>query len=208
MINLTKKRMISFALLCIAFLTQAVLAQTSIAPWSKQNLYDPNTDAYYIPYELWTGAKWDGSKIKSNHSADIRFMGNKAIKGPKSWVHPKLNMEYTVYERINGNKTQLFTFYDDGIGRVSDNRKNRYFNGGIKFPAGPGWKIGKKVTHVQDVWKKDKFYSRNTSILINSIKFNSDGNMTSLTYTYFVDGTPDHRYSYSPEKGMTEVEKL
>ena len=32
--------------------------------WSKQNVYDPETDKHYIPYHLWTGAYWDGNKMK------------------------------------------------------------------------------------------------------------------------------------------------
>ena len=37
-------------------------------PWSKGNLFDSETKTYYIPYELWTGAPWNGVKEKKLHT--------------------------------------------------------------------------------------------------------------------------------------------
>ena len=74
--------------------------------WSKQNVYDPETDTYYIPYHLWTGAYWDGNKNENviPHSADTVYIWvNRGvethIKGPEIWRHPYLDKEFKVYRR-------------------------------------------------------------------------------------------------------------
>ena len=35
---------------------------TNTSPWSINNLYDCENRSLFIPYQLWTGADWDGNK--------------------------------------------------------------------------------------------------------------------------------------------------
>ncbi len=183
--------------------------------WSKQNVYDPETDTYYIPYHLWTGAYWDGNKNENVilHSADTVFWVNGTyethIKGPEIWRHPYLDKEFKVYRRTKSNrdKVQLFVFHENGIGRVYDHRPtrsyDRYSDGKeVKFPAGWGWKIGVPQTFSFTIWDNGKKRSRMTTIEITAIEFDHESVMTALKYNYSVNGILDHKYVYRPRNGM------
>ena len=183
--------------------------------WSKQNVYDPETDTYYIPYHLWTGAYWDGNKNENVilQSADTVFLVNGVsetrINGPETWRHPYLDKEFKVYRRTKSNrdKVQLFVFHENGIGRVYDHRPtrsyDRYYDGKeVKFPAGWGWKIGVPQTFSFTIWDNGKKRSMTTTIEITAIEFDHESVMTALKYNYSVNGILDHKYVYSPRKGM------
>ncbi len=192
--------------------------------WSKQNVYDPETDTYYIPYHLWTGAYWDGNKNENVilHSADTVFWVNVVsethINGPETWRHPYLDKEFKVYRRSksNSDKVQLFVFHENGIGRVYDHRRSRYYDGKeVKFPAGWGWKIGVPQTFSFTIWDESpprgwwrkssrpgKKTSRMTTIEITAIEFDHESVMTALKYNYSVNGILDHKYVYRPRNGM------
>ena len=119
----------------------------SSSPWHVTNLYDCETRALYIPYQLWTGASWDGSaEGPCMHEADSRFEVNGTsptrIRGPVAWSNPRTGERHTVWERSkdDGSKAQYFTCHETGIGRVYDSRGPRYYESGrCKFPAGYGW---------------------------------------------------------------------
>ena len=191
--------------------------------WSRQNVYDPETDTYYIPYHLWTGAYWDGNKNENVilQSADTVFLVNGVsetrINGPETWRHPYLDKEFKVYSRTKSNrdKVQLFVFHENGIGRVYDHRPthsyDRYSDGKeVKFPAGWGWKIGVPQTFSFTTWDigrrshddKKRSMSMTTTIEITAIEFDHESVMTALKYNYSVNGILDHKYVYSPRKGM------
>ena len=183
--------------------------------WSKQNVYDPETDTYYIPYHLWTGAYWDGNKNENVilHSADTVFLVNGVsetrINGPETWRHPYLDKEFKVYRRTKSNrdKVQRFVFHENGIGRVYDHRPTRsydwYYDGKeVKFPAGWGWKIGAPQTFSFTIWAYGKKQSWTTTIEITAIEFDHESVMTALKYNYSVNGILDHKYVYRPRKGM------
>lgn len=183
--------------------------------WSKQNVYDPETDTYYIPYHLWTGAYWDGNKNENVilQSADTVFLVNGVsetrINGPETWRHPYLDKEFKVYRstKSNRDKVQLFVFHENGIGRVYDHRPtrsyDRYYDGKeVKFPAGWGWKIGVPQTFSFTIWDNGKKKSMMTTIEITAIEFDHESVMTALKYNYSVNGILDHKYVYSPRKGM------
>lgn len=93
------------------------------SPWHISNLYDCQRNELFIPYQLWSGAKWDGNKNTScMHEADTAFYVNgtsgTTIKGPKKWVNPKTQNEIDVWfrEKMNGSKRQYFTCNKKGIG--------------------------------------------------------------------------------------------
>ncbi len=183
--------------------------------WSKQNVYDPETDTYYIPYHLWTGAYWDGNKNENVilQSADTVYIWVNGvethIKGPEIWRHPYLDKEFKVYRRTlsDRDKVQLFVFHENGIGRVYDHRPtrsyDRYYDGKeVKFPAGWGWKIGVPQTFSFTIWNNGKKTSMTTTIEITAIEFDHESVMTALKYNYSVNGILDHKYVYRPRKGM------
>ena len=103
-----------------------------------------------LPYQLWTGARWDGSaEGPCMHEADSRFEVNGTsstrIRGPVAWSNPRTGERHTVWERSkdDGSKAQYFTCHETGIGRVYDSRGPRYYESGrCKFPAGYGWQVG------------------------------------------------------------------
>ena len=124
------------------------------------------------------------------------------------WRHLYLKQEFQVYKRVTKQKTQLFTLNERGFGRVYDDRKKQYFSGGVKFPTGRGWKVGKWVEFNQTVWRKGRSKTRKTSILIEKLDFDDKGWLQSMTYLYAVDGRPDHKYVYEPNRGMVSLTKL
>ncbi len=47
---------------------------TSTSPWNIKNLYDCENRSLFIPYQLWTGADWDGAKdAPCMHTANSLF---------------------------------------------------------------------------------------------------------------------------------------
>lgn len=197
---------------CFFFYAKSIESEKTLSsdmsPWSRKNLHDPATDAFYIPPHLWTGASWNGDKSVGYHEVDSRFMGDKTITGPVLWRHPFLNKEFKVYKRLNGDKEQLFTLYERGFERVYDSREQRYFSGGIKFPCGPGWKLGGEVEFTQSVWEKGQSKVRKVSITLKRMDFNDQNQFESMTYIYSVNGVPDHEYVYKPNRGLTALKKL
>ena len=62
--------------------------------WHAEQRSGCNTRALHIPYQLWTGASWDGGKEGlCMHAADSRFNVNGTsptrIKGPLEWANPR-----------------------------------------------------------------------------------------------------------------------
>ncbi len=186
-------------------------------PWSKAHLFDSKTKTYYIPYELWTGAPWNGVKEKKLHAVDrISKSGNKTTKGPRQWTHPYLNNQtFNVYERVNTRtkKVQLFIMRDKGWGRVYDRRprKNRinYSDGGVKWPAGGGWKPGERFHSCQRRWKegpKKKQRWRRLSIEIpkGGLEWDTNDVLESLVSMYYINGKLNYTYIFMPNRGMVK----
>ena len=175
----------------------------SSSPWHVTNLYDCKTRKLYVPYQLWSGAKWDGRKGGScMHEADSAFDVNgfsrTTIRGPEAWRNPGTGKKYTVWVRakVNGSKVQHFTCHGKGIGRVYDSRGPRYYTPGrCKFPAGHGWKVGKRRS------------CKTTAIEIINVALDKGGHLTSLVFKWWARGKLDHIYRYEPEYGSTNAWK-
>ncbi|MBF0379830.1 MAG: hypothetical protein HQL69_02360 [Magnetococcales bacterium] len=178
------------------------------SPWHIANLYDCQKNRLYIPYQLWTGAKWNGNKDSScMHDADSTFWVNNSsgttIKGPKEWKNPETgeNLSVWVRAKIDGSKEQYFTCHKKGIGRVYDSRKSsNYETGRCKFPAGYGWKVGKRRG------------CDSTAIDITNLEFDENHNLLAINFNYWVIGYSgsyvlDHKYRYVPNIGMTNAWK-
>lgn len=169
--------------------------------WNIQELYNCDSRELFIPYQLWTGAIWNGDKdAPCMHASSSLFYVNgvsaTTISGPEKWQNP-LSGETESYwsrKKLNGSKTQLFTCHKLGIGRVYDSRGPRHYRSGrCKFPAGYGWKIG------------DRRDCRDTSIEIIDITLDGENNLESLTFKWWYGTTLDHIYLYTPNKGMVKA---
>ena len=122
----------------------------SNSKWNIQELYSCDTRELFIPYQLWTGARWSGDKeAPCMHSSDSLFYVNgvsgTTVSGPEKWQNPVSGTTESYWSRkkVNGSKTQFFTCHKLGIGRVYDSRGPwHYRSGRCKFPAGHGWKVG------------------------------------------------------------------
>ena len=176
----------------------------SSSPWHVGKLYDCKTRELFVPYQLWTGAKWDGRKEgPCMHKADTTFIVNNGsmtrIWGPKKWRNRKTDKEEMVWvrEKVQGWKEQYFTCHAKGIGRLYDSRRPRYYrNGRCKFPAGHGWKIGVR----RDCLK--------TSLEITHVGLDDKGHLSEIKFKYWSRRDRlDHIYRYVPNQGMTNAWK-
>ena len=174
------------------------------SPWNVTNLYDCEARRLFIPYQLWTGARWDGNKdARCMHKADTLFHVNgrsaTTIKGPREWK----GRQIWAREKVNGSKTQYFECHDKGIGRVYEirnGRERKYRKAGrCKFPAGYGWEPGKRRE------------CAGTALEIYLIEFDGDYNLSALEFGYWYKSRSrgeyvlDHKYRYVPEQGMTDA---
>ena len=170
--------------------------------WHISNLYDCKAKRLFIPYQLWTGADWDGDKdAPCMHKADTLFHVNArsatTIKGPKEWDG------WQVWDRskVKGSKTQYFVCHNKGIGRVFEVRRGRerqFKPGRCKFPAGYGWEPGKRGECVD------------TALKIYQIEFGGDHNLSALEFEYWFKTRSrglvlNHKYRYVPNVGMTDA---
>ena len=171
--------------------------------WGKNSLYDCKSQKLYIPYQLWTGAIWDGNKTNScMHTANSAFNVDgdspTTIKGPRDWRNNKSGKTEQIWARdkVDGSKSQYFTCHEKGIGRVYDSRRARtYLSGRCKFPAGDSWVLAKRG------------YCKNTSIEIIDLVFNNKGVLQSMRFKWWTGGNFDHIYRYLPNYGMSDAWK-
>ena len=180
------------------------------SPWNINNLYSKNDKSFFIPYQLWTGAKWDGDKNKKcTHQVDNTFYVNgkdpTKITGTTKWESPETGEVYDIWkrEKLNRHKEQYFVCHDKGIGRVFDSRRGgRYSDiGKCKFPAGYGWKIGERRECLK------------TAIEITQIDFDKENNLTGIEFKFWYQSRKsgnlvlDHKYRYEPNIGMIRADK-
>jgi hypothetical protein len=179
------------------------------SPWDIKSLYNCETKNFFVPYQLWTGAKWNGDQdTNCMHEADSTFYVNRTsgttIKGPVEWENPKTLNTLKVWkrEKLNGSKQQYFACNDKGIGRVFDSRKGgRYYDlGRCKFPAGQGWEIGKQ--------RKCK----STAIEIVKVEIDSNKSLSAIEFKWWYQSRSgeyvhDHTYRYEPNIGSVNAWK-
>ena len=172
------------------------------SPWHISNLYDCDSRSMFIPYHLWTGMAWDGNKDgPCMHEASTTFFVNgrsqTTIEGPKEWRGRQ------IWERAksNGSKTQYFECHSRGIGRVWENRRGRERvyrdTRRCKFPAGHGWKFGKRRSCTR------------TAIKIDKLEFDNH-ELRALEFSWWYERRGggyvlDHRYRYQPNVGSTNA---
>ena len=174
----------------------------SQSPWNVTYLYDCFSRKLFIPYQLWTGASWDGNKnTDCMHDVDHFFSVNNharvLIKGPHEWRNPVTGKTefYWQRQRLDKQKIQFFTCHENGIGRVFDSRGDRYFESGrCKFPAGDGWQLAIRK------------YCADTSIEITAIALHGNNDLAYFEFKWWyksgVKYSLDYIYRYEPNYGM------
>lgn len=178
--------------------------------WNISHLYDCEDRTIFVPYQLWTGAQWDGNKdAPCMHPADSVFFVNgvsgKTIKGPTEWFNPSTGNTETIWERNNldGKKTQYFVCHERGIGRVYDRRRQEEGNsrpndGRCKFPGGYGWPVF------------ERGFCTISAIEIIRIALNHDHELSGLEFKWWYQSSSggyvlDHIYRYVPNVGSTHA---
>ena len=103
----------------------------------------------FIPMELWLGGKITGSNDITFPKTSFSFGYKKkhSIQGPINWKNPRTGNTVKVYDRSRYSRKsgkvvkQLWTVTNNNqcLGRVFDNRRNKFIKNGCKFPLG-NWK--------------------------------------------------------------------
>lgn len=187
----------------------AVGDDNNTSEWDIKSLYSCETKKLYVPYQLWSGSKWNGDKESScTHEANSTFYVNgtsgTTIKGPEEWENPESLDTVMIWkrEKLNGTKQQYFACNEKGIGRVYDSRRGgRYYGlGRCKFPAGHGWEIGKQRI------------CKSTAIEIIKIEIDSKKSLVGIEFKWWYESRDgefvhDHTYRYEPNIGSVNAWK-
>ena len=173
-------------------------------------------DERFIPVELWTGGNITGSKEITFPKTNFQFghKGKHTIMGPIDWKNPITGETIRVYDRSRFSQKagkvvqQLWTVTNNNqcLGRVFDNRGDKFIKNGCKFPLG-SWKEGesrKFKSHYYD--NKRGSYQRVKTIKI--LKLGKDKkSCLKFRWTMTQNGSiiDDNTYTYCHRKGLTTV---
>ena len=173
-------------------------------------------DEIFIPVELWLGANISQSEkiVFPEVSFKFGYKERHKIKGPIIWKNSKTNESIKVYVRSRYSKkedkeiSQLWTITNNNqcLGRVFDDRGNRFIENGCKFPIG-FWKKGESRSFTSNYFDQKKGnYKRIKTITI--LKLEKD-NKSCLKFYWkssqkgiVVD---ENIYEYCPRKGLVKL---
>ena len=173
-------------------------------------------DEIFIPVELWLGANISQSEkiVFPEVSFKFGYKERHKIKGPIIWKNSKTNENIKVYVRSRYSKkedkeiSQLWTVTNNNqcLGRVFDNRGNRFIENGCKFPIG-FWKKGESRSFTSNYFDERKGnYKRIKTITI--LKLEKD-NKSCLKFNWQSSqkGTviDENIYEYCPRKGLVKL---
>ena len=206
----------------IAKLIEVAGSQSASNAWHFKNLYDSSSDSFFIPYQLWSGEKWDGVKSaeKCMHKANTTWKYTNArnkqtegrITSPVKFTHPSSGNVFETFEWKSKRGSQNLVCYERGMARIYDFRfeKVGLLDSPIldgtecKFPAGFGWQIGVS----QDCNPKAPKQTTVTELM-----FDESSNLVKMKYTYtekegFSAKGADDYYEYDVGKGRVLHKKL
>ena len=206
----------------VAKLIELVGSQSASNSWHFNNLYDASSGSFFIPYQLWSGAKWDGVKSveKCMHKANITWKyfnprNNKSkgkITSPVDFTHPSSGRDLQTFQWKSKRGSQNLICHEKGLARIYDFRfeKAGLLDSPIldgtecKFPAGFGWQIGVS----QDCNPKAP-----KQTTVRELVFDENFNLIKLKYTYtekegFSAKGADDYYEYEVGKGRVVHKKL
>ena len=173
-------------------------------------------DERMLHFELWSGGKIETSGNNKYPKVDFRFgyKGRHRIKGPMDWTNPKTGETIKVYERSRFSKKagkevkQLWTITNNNqcLGRVFDNRRDKYIKNGCKFPLGV-WKTGESRSFKSDYYDSSRGnYQRTKTIKI--IELGKD-EKSCLKFrwkmTQYGSTIDDNIYEYCYRQGLVRV---
>lgn len=203
-------------------LAEAVGGQSASNPWHFSNLYDVSSDSFFVPYQLWSGAKWDGVKSieQCTHKAKTTWKytnaRNKQSKGkitsPVNYTHPSSGKVFQTFEWKSKRGSQNLICHEKGIARIYDFKFEKaglldspILNGTeCKFPAGFGWQIGVSQDCNPEAPKQTT---------VTELMFDENFNLVKMKYTYtekegFSARAADDYYEYEVGKGRVLHKKL
>ena len=173
-------------------------------------------DEIFIPVELWLGENISQSEKIVLPEVNFKF-GYKErykIKGPIIWKNSKTNENIKVYVRSRYSKkedkeiSQLWTITNNNqcLGRVFDDRGNRFIENGCKFPIG-FWKKGESRSFTSNYFDERKGnYKRIKTITILKLEKNNKSclkfNWKSSQKGTVID---ENIYEYCPRKGLVKL---
>ena len=173
-------------------------------------------DEIFIPVELWLGGNISQSEkiVFPEVSFKFGYKERHKIKGPIIWKNSKTNESIKVYVRSRYSKkedkeiSQLWTITNNNqcLGRVFDDRGNRFIENGCKFPIG-FWKKGESRSFTSNYFDERKGnYKRIKTITI--LKLEKD-NKSCLKFNWKSSqkGTviDENIYEYCPRKGLVKL---
>ena len=173
-------------------------------------------DEIFIPVELWLGENISQSEkiVLPEVSFKFGYKERYKIKGPIIWKNSKTNEHIKVYVRSRYSKkedkeiSQLWTITNNNqcLGRVFDDRGNRFIENGCKFPIG-FWKKGESRSFMSNYFDERKGnYKRIKTITI--LKLEKD-NKSCLKFNWKSSqkGTviDENIYEYCPKKGLVKL---
>ncbi len=176
--------------------------------WHISHLYDCLTKELFVPYQLWSGAQWNGDKQAScmhevSQTTSLTRLGDDfesgeiTIKGPILWEDTHTGEILHVWERSldTYNSLKYYACHKRGIGIIHNLNKPHvnYIRGLCRAPAGFGWKIGQRRTCIK------------TTVEIINVTLDENGNLDSLTTDYWFRDKLSYRYTYQPNKGVVWV---
>jgi hypothetical protein len=203
-------------------LAETVGSQSASNPYHFINLYEASSDSFFIPYQLWSGAKWDGVKSveKCMHKANTTWTyfnpRNTKSKGkiisPVKYPHPSSGEVFQTFEWKGRKGSQNYICHAKGLARIYDHRFKKaglldspILNGTeCKFPAGFGWQIGVSQDCNPEAPKQTT---------VTELVFDENFNLVKMKYTYtekegFSAKAADDYYEYEVGKGRVLYKKL
>jgi hypothetical protein len=203
-------------------LAETVGSQSASNPYHFINLFDASSDSFFIPYQLWSGAKWDGVKSveKCMHKANTTWTyfnpRNTKSKGkiisPVKYPHPSSGEVFQTFEWKGRKGSQNYICHSKGLARIYDHRFKKaglldspILNGTeCKFPAGFGWQIGVSQDCNPEAPKQTT---------VTELMFDENFNLVKMKYTYtekegFSAKVADDYYEYEVGKGRVLHKKL
>jgi hypothetical protein len=203
-------------------LAETVGSQSASNPYHFINLFDASSDSFFIPYQLWSGAKWDGVKSveKCMHKANTTWTyfnpRNTKSKGkiisPVKYTHPSSGEVFQTFEWKGRKGSQNYICHAKGLARIYDHRFKKaglldspILNGTeCKFPAGFGWQIGVSQDCNPEAPKQTT---------VTELVFDENFNLVKMKYTYtekegFSAKAADDYYEYEVGKGRVLYKKL
>lgn len=163
------------------------------SPWHIRHLYNCQEQRLFIPYQLWTGAQWNGDKYANcMHPADNLNYRKRKLTGPVDWKNLRTGeIERLWHQTRPDGVVKHFKCHDKGIGKRHDSRKPNYvyWDYRCSFPAGFDWQLRKQR------------HCLKTTIEITHIELTHDHQLASITYDWWVKDTFVYQYTYQPEVG-------